>query len=52
VKTEDGPWHFSAFNTRVGFSHPKLDRQRSPVFIGVKRRPPVIRAAGLPRGSD
>ncbi len=48
VRTEDGPWHFAAFNTRVQFTHPKLDRQQSPVFIAVKRKPPVIRAGGLP----
>lgn len=52
VRTEDGPWHFSAFNTRVKFAHPKLDRQQSPVYIAVKRKPPVIRAGGLPSGSN
>lgn len=50
VQTEDGPWHFSAFNTKIPFAHPKLDRQRSPVFIAVKRKPPVIRAGALPEG--
>ena len=51
VRTEDGPWHFTAFNTRVSFKHDKLDRQLSPVFIAVKRRPPLIRAQGLPAGA-
>lgn len=50
VRTEDGPWHFSAFNTRVDISRKPLERQRSPVFIAVKRRPPLIRAAELPAG--
>jgi hypothetical protein len=47
VRTEDGPWHFAAFNTRMDFATPKLERQRSPVFIAVRRRPPSIRAQGL-----
>jgi hypothetical protein len=51
VQTEDGPWHFSAFNTRVNFEHPKLEKQESPVYIAVKRRPPVIKAEGLPTGA-
>ena len=48
VRTEDGPWHFHAFNTRVELSQKRLERQQSPVFIAVRRRPPLIRAAGLP----
>jgi hypothetical protein len=51
VQTEDGPWHFSAFNTRVDFKHPKLEKQESPIYIAVKRRPPVIKAEGLPAGA-
>ncbi len=48
VRTEDGPWHFNAFNTRLDLPHPRLERQRSPVFIAVRRRPPVIHAKELP----
>jgi len=52
IQTEDGPWHFSAFNTRVPFSHAKLNRQRSPVYLAVRRKLPVIKAAGLVRTSE
>jgi Phosphodiester glycosidase len=52
VRTEDGPWHFSAFNTRVDFKQPSLQRQESPVFIAVKRRPPAIRAGVVPEGGQ
>ncbi len=45
VRTEDGPWHFNAFNTRLDLPYPRWERQRSPVFIAVRRRPPLIRAA-------
>ncbi len=48
VRTEDGPWHFNAFNTRLDLPYKRLERQRSPVFIAVRRRPPLIRAADLP----
>ncbi len=49
VRTEDGPWHFTAFNTRLDVQHPRLARQQSPVFIAVRRKPPVIRAEELPQ---
>lgn len=42
ILTDDGPWHFAAFNTLLPFSHKWLERQRSPVFIGVRRRAPAI----------
>lgn len=42
LRTEDGPWHFASFNTRVNFTSPQLERQRSPVFIGARRRAPDI----------
>lgn len=42
VRTEDGPWHFSAFNTILPFKHRWLEQQQSPVFIGVRRRPPEV----------
>ena len=42
IRTEDGPWHFSALNTRLNFRHRLLAPQRSPVFIGVRRRAPDI----------
>jgi len=43
IRTEDGPWHFSAFNTRINWGHPRLAPQRSPVYIAVRRPLPVIR---------
>jgi uncharacterized protein YigE (DUF2233 family) len=42
LRTEDGPWHFTAFNTRLDFGSKLLERQRSPVFIGARRRAPEI----------
>ncbi len=42
IRTDDGPWHFHAFNTELPFSHKLLERQRSPVYIGVRRKAPVI----------
>lgn len=47
VKTEDGPWHFAAFNTRVRLGREALEMQESPVFIAVRRRPPLIRSGSL-----
>lgn len=41
LRTEDGPWHFTSFNTKLNFKG-RLERQRSPVFIGVRRRAPEI----------
>jgi hypothetical protein len=42
LRTEDGPWHFAAFNTRLDLGSRMLERQRSPVFIGARRRAPEI----------
>ena len=42
IRTDDGPWHFHAFNTELPFQHKWLERQRSPVYIGVRRKAPVI----------
>lgn len=42
IRTDDGPWHFHAFNTDLPFSHKWLQRQRSPVYIGARRKAPVI----------
>ncbi len=44
--TEDGPWHFTALNTRLNFKHRWLEPQRSPVYIGVRRRAPQIISVG------
>jgi hypothetical protein len=42
IRTDDGPWHFHAFNTELPFTHKWLERQRSPVYIGVRRKAPLI----------
>lgn len=42
IRSDGGPWHFHAFNTSFDFKHPWLERQRSPVFIGVRRKAPKI----------
>lgn len=42
MRTEDGPWHFTALNTTLDLEHRWLERQLSPVFIGVRRRAPNI----------
>lgn len=42
IRTDDGPWHFHALNTELPFKHKWLERQRSPVYIGVRRKAPVI----------
>ena len=42
IRTDDGPWHFHAFNTELPFTHKLLERQRSPVYIGARRKAPVI----------
>jgi len=42
IRTDDGPWHFHAFNTELPFKHKWFERQRSPVYIGVRRKAPVI----------
>ena len=46
LMTEDGPWHFTALNTRLNFKHRWLEAQRSPVYIGVRRRAPQIITVG------
>lgn len=42
IRTDDGPWHFHSFNTELPFKHKWLERQRSPIYIGVRRKAPVI----------
>jgi len=42
IRTDDGPWHFHALNTELPLKHRWLERQRSPVYIGVRRKAPVI----------
>lgn len=42
IRTDDGPWHFHAFNTDLPIQYKVLERQRSPVYIGVRRKAPVI----------
>ncbi len=43
IRTEDGPWHFSVTNTQLNFKHRWLEAQRSPVYIGVRKKaPPII----------
>ncbi len=42
LRTEDGPWHFTSFNTRVKFKPGRFEQQLSPVFIGVRRHAPEI----------
>jgi uncharacterized protein YigE (DUF2233 family) len=42
IRTDDGPWHFHAFNTELPFQHKWLERQRSPVYIGARRKAPLI----------
>ena len=48
IRTDDGPWHFHAFNTELPFQHKWLERQRSPVYIGVRRKAPVIIGSTAP----
>jgi|GEM_PF-542907 len=48
IRTEDGPWHFTAMNTMLEFQHRWLEQQLSPVFIGVRRRAPNIIRVPLP----
>jgi uncharacterized protein YigE (DUF2233 family) len=42
IRTETGAWHFHAFNTSLDYQHKWLERQRSPVYIGVRKRAPKI----------
>ncbi len=46
LSTDDGPWHFAATNTEKDLSWHPLERQRSPVFIGVRKRAPQIISVG------
>jgi uncharacterized protein YigE (DUF2233 family) len=46
LNTEDGPWHFAALNTDLDINRHPLDRQRSPVFIAVRKRAPEIIRVG------
>ena len=48
IRTDDGPWHFHAFNTELPFTHRWLERQRSPVYLGVRRKAPLI-VGGTPQ---
>lgn len=47
LQTEDGPWHFAAFNNKLDMGLSKVQIQRSPVFLTVKRKPPAIRTQTL-----
>lgn len=42
IRTDDGPWHFTSFNTRLPLESKLLERQLSPVYIGVRRKPPPV----------
>lgn len=42
IRTDDGPWHFHVSNTELPIQRRPLERQRSPVFIGVRRKAPQI----------
>jgi hypothetical protein len=44
IRTQDGPWHFAAANTslQLPWELDMMRRQRSPVFIGVRRKAPQI----------
>lgn len=42
IRTEDGPWHFASYNTRLQTKSKWLELQRSPVYIGVRRKAPAI----------
>lgn len=42
IRTSRNWWHFHAFNTSLNFTHPWLEAQKSPVYIGVRRKPPEI----------
>lgn len=42
IRTDDGPWHFHASNNDLDIQRKPLERQRSPVFIGVRRKAPQI----------
>lgn len=46
IRTEDGPWHFSAFNTRIASKHAWFEQQQSPVYIGVRRKAPPVLSIG------
>lgn len=47
IRTDDGPWHFHAFNTEIPLQHKWFERQRSPVYIGARRKAPAIIGSGL-----
>ena len=42
IRTKDGPWHFTAFNTTLPFEREALEQQQSPVYIGIRRKAPEI----------
>ena len=42
IRTEGGAFHFHAFNNSLEFRSKWLERQRSPVYIGVRKRSPKI----------
>lgn len=46
LRTEDGPWHFTAYNTLLKTKHPWFEQQLSPVYIGARRRAPQIITMG------
>lgn len=45
IRTDATAWHFHAFNTSLEYQHKLLERQRSPVYIGVRRKAPKITAS-------
>ncbi len=42
IRTDTGPRHFNAFNTTVATKYKWMERQQSPVYIGVRKRAPKI----------
>lgn len=42
IRTDDGPWHFHASNTDLPVTRKPFERQRSPVYIGVRRKAPQL----------
>ena len=52
IRTDDGPWHFHASNNDLPIERKPLERQRSPVFIGVRRKAPAILGSDASSGMD
>lgn len=50
IRTGSGAWHFHAFNNSLDFKSPWLERQRSPVYVGARRKSPrIVSPEGLDR---